>query len=374
MNTVVLKDEERLGARLLESAPAEAFGLPDRIVPLRKPAGFVPQVQRWSFQLPDDEPGLHVAFFGAQADTEVELAIHAIMDWVRGHLVAHADGPTCLDHARTRLESGRVEHVVCAYWVSMARFEAWKGDTRTESWWKAPERLIGSHGAWREILWVPRDRQESIYWKDYPAGLMASPDVAVFPTPYCGYYGAMRDRLPAAASDALDAPEGAGLVPHTDRIGYGEHWSVRPPRNLALIRSANTWGRMDEEQRTDYEAKLRGPLIAGMDYLAQNQLPSGCATMRWLGTTDAGGSPAPEEHALAYFLSLRHMERWAEDHATHAAIFKAAIQRYRHFGPRNQLRTWHEVYVLPQGGQCFEYLNCDPRTGLLPWFEAERIA
>jgi hypothetical protein len=287
--------------------------------------------------------------------------------------VDHAAGPTCIDHARARLESGRVEHVVSAYWVFKNRFEAWKADTQAEDWWASPERLIGSHGAWREMLWVPRDRQESIYWKDYPAGLMASQDVTVFPTPYCGYYGAMRDRLPAAATDALDAPDGAGLAPQPDRMGYGERWSVRPPGNLAVIRSGNTWGRMDDEQHADYEAKLRAPLQAGMDYLAQNQLPSGCATMRWLGTTDIDGSPAPEEHALAYFLSLRHMERWAEDHATHAAIFRAAIERYRHFGPRNQLRTWHEVYVLPEGDQCFEYLNCDPRTGLLPWFEAERI-
>jgi hypothetical protein len=131
---------------------------------------------------------------------------------------------------------------------------------------------------------------------------------------------------------------------------------------------------MDAEQRADYEAKLRSPLEVGMDYLADNPLPSGCACMRWQETTDVDGRPEPEAHAHAYFLSLRHMERWAEDHATHAAIFGAAIQRYRHYGPRNQLRTWHEVYVLLEGGQRFEYLNCDPRTGLLPWFEAERVA
>lgn len=203
-----------------------------------------------------------------------------------------------------------MEHVVCAYWVSAERFEAWRADAEVENWWHAPERLAGPHGAWREILWVPRERQESIYWKDYPAGLMTSPDVAIFPTPYCGYYGAMRDRLPAAASESLDAPDEAGLVPCRDRVGYGEHWSVRPPHNLALIRSANTWGRMDAEQRADYEAKLRSPLEAGMEYLADNPLPSGCACMRWQGTTDADGRAEPEAHAHAYFLSLRHMERW----------------------------------------------------------------
>ncbi|MGV7030882.1 phenylacetaldoxime dehydratase family protein [Methylobacterium symbioticum] len=317
---------------------------------------------------------MHIAFFGAQASSDAELDHHPMRGWIGDRLTAHADGPTCFDHARSRLASGRVEHVVCAYWVSSARFEAWAADAEVERWWHEPERLAGPYGAWREVLWVPRDRQESIYWKDYPAGLMSSPDIAIFPTPYCGYYGAMRDRLPAAAIDPLDTPEDAGLAPQPARNGFGEHWSVRPPQNLALIRSANTWGRMDDEQRADYDAKLRGPLGAGMDYLAGNPLPTGCACMRWQDTTDTDGVRKPEAHAHAYFLSLRHMERWAEDHATHAAIFRAAIQRYRHYGPRNQLRTWHEVFVLPEEGQRFEYVNCDPGTGLLPWFEAERLA
>lgn len=362
------------GARILDAAPPEAFGALERIAPLRKPPGFTPAVQRWSFLLPEGETGLHVAFFGAQADSQAELDGHPMRHWIDTHLVGHADGPTCLDHARAPLSGGRVEHVVCAYWVSAARFARWAADPAAEGWWHDPKRLTGRHGAWREVLWVPRARQESIYWKDYPAGLMASPEVAIFPTPFCGYYGAMRDRLPAAATDRLDAPPGAELAVRSERRGYGEHWSVRPPHNLALIRSANSWARMDGEQRADYDAKLRDPLAAGMDYLGENPLPSGCACMRWQGTTDTEGAPQPEAHAHAYFLSLSHMERWAEGHATHAAIFRAAIQRYRHYGSANQLRTWHEVYVLPGDRQRFEYLNCDPQTGLLRWFEADRLA
>ena len=77
---------------------------------------------------------------------------------------------------------------------------------------------------------------------------------------------------------------------------------------------------------------------------------------------------------LGHFLSLRHMENWAEKHPTHAAIFNAAISRYKQYGASNQLRTWHEVYVLPAGDQLFEYVNCDPGTGLLRWFSGERLA
>jgi aliphatic aldoxime dehydratase len=50
------------------------------------------------------------------------------------------------------------------------------------------------------------------------------------------------------------------------------------------------------------------------------------------------------------------------------------MARYRKYGSLNQLRTWHEVFVLPAEGQHFEYLNCAPRTGLLPYFDGERLA
>jgi aldoxime dehydratase len=111
-----------------------------------------------------------------------------------------------------------------------------------------------------------------------------------------------------------------------------------------------------------------------MDYLERNPLPSGCASMRWQRSSDSRGNLEPDEYAHAYFLSLAHLEDWSENHASHAAIFSAAIRRYRHYGAANQLRTWHEVYVLPEGGHTFDYLNCHPDTGLLPWFQGQRLS
>ena len=35
------------------------------------------------------------------------------------------------------------------------------------------------------------------------------------------------------------------------------------------------------------------------------------------------------------------------------------------------LQLWHEVAVLPHKEQLFEYVNCHPGTGLLPFFESE---
>jgi aldoxime dehydratase len=360
-------------ARVLESAPAEAISPPERVTPLRKPPNFKPAVQRWSHQLPIGERQFRLGVFGAEAPDEASLARHPLHAWVSQHLARHRAGPTCLQHARARTLTGYHTHLVHAYWVSETRFAAWQADSAGEAWWQAPERLQGELGSWREILRIPRDRQESLYWLDFPIGLSASAEVALYPTPYCGYYGAMRDRLQAAAKDRLDPAPGAALARRDGRAGFGEHWSVGPPHNLAVIRGGSSWGFMDVEQHADYDAQLRIPVTNGMDYLDRNPLPSGCASMRWQRSSDQAGHDEPDEYAHAYFLSLGHLEDWSEHHASHAAIFSAAIRRYRHYGAANQLRTWHEVFVLPQGDQRFEYLNCHPDTGLLPWFEAERL-
>jgi aldoxime dehydratase len=358
-------------ARVLESAPAEAVGPTERLVPIRKPPGFKPAVQRWSVQIPPDQKQFRVALFGAQAPDTAALDRHALHDWVRGHLIGHSAGPTHLQHSRARPVAGTETHVICAYWVSETRFAAWSADTDAEAWWQAPERLRGELGTWREILRVPRGRQESLYWLDFPIGLSASAEIALYPTPYCGYYGSMRDRLPAAVADRLEASQ--VLPEKARRTGFGEHWSVRAPHNLAVIRGGSSWGFMDAEQHADYDAQLRVPVTNGMDYLARNPLPSGCASMLWQRSTEADGRPAPDEHAHAYFISLKHLENWSENHGSHAAIFSAAIRRYKHYGAANQLRTWHEMYVLPEGDQRLEYLNCHPDTGLLSWFDAEQL-
>ncbi len=118
---------------------------------------------------------------------------------------------------------------------------------------------------------------------------------------------------------------------------------------------------------------LRAPLERGMAYLRESPEATGCCSLRFQQTCDAEGKPELETHALGYFLSLEHMENWAERHASHEAIFTAAITRYRKFGKANQLRTWHEVFVLPEQGQIFEYVNCAPGTGLSGYFAGERL-
>ncbi|MFG1399889.1 phenylacetaldoxime dehydratase family protein [Roseixanthobacter pseudopolyaromaticivorans] len=345
----------------------------DRIHPLRRPKGFEPVVQRWSTAFLNSCPAIAVAFHGIQGESPEEVYASSFFPWIADAL-ALPDGPTVSDHAWFIDAAGLYTHIVAAYWVDVERRERFLADPAVRGWWEDEARLVERTGYFRESLTVPVERQESIYWQDYAGGLSASQDVALYPTPWCGYYGAMRDRIPLAAVDPLESPIAHTGLPAITRETRGARWRLKAPHNLAVIRSAAFWGRCDADQVDDYMRDLRAPLLRGMDFLKENGETTGCASLRFQQTCDAHGTPMLETHALGYFLSLGHLERWAETHPTHEAIFKAAIARYRKYGKANQLRTWHEVFVLPESNaQLFEYINCAPGTGLLGVLPGEQV-
>lgn len=344
----------------------------DRVNPLRKPKDFEPAVQRWSAAFLNSCDTLCVAFHGIQGKDAASVYASSFFPWIEA-AVKLPCGPTVHDHAWFVDENGLYTHIVAAYWVDRTRRDDWLAHPHMTSWWNDEARIGEPTGYFRESLTVPLERQETLYWQDYPAGLIRSPDVAIYPTPYCGYYGAMRDRMPIAAVDALDPPV-AELAPPENRTTQSARWRIVTPKNLTVIRSGAFWGRCDPAQTEDYMRDLRAPLQRGMAYLRENAVPTGCCSLRFQQTCDAAGAPVLETHALGYFLSLGHLERWSENHPSHDAIFSAAIARYRKFGKANQLRTWHEVFVLPSEGQSVEYVNCAQGTGFSGYFEGERIA
>jgi aliphatic aldoxime dehydratase len=344
----------------------------DRVNPLRKPKGFEPVVQRWSVGFVNGCDELCVAFHGIQGMSAKDVYASSFFRWIEAAF-ALPSGPTVHDHAWFVDQNGLYTHVVAGYWVDREKRDRWMAEPHVKSWWEDEGRLSESTGYFRESVTVPVERQESIYWQDYPAGLMRSKEVSVYPTLYCGYYGAMRDRIPVAAVDDLASPMTDLPAPQA-RATRGARCRIVAPRNLAVIRSAAFWGRCDPTQTEDYMRELRAPLERGMDYLRESPSATGCCSLRFQQTCDITGVPQLETHALGYFLSLKHMENWAENHASHEAIFSAAIARYRKYGKSNQLRTWHEVFVLTEDGNIFEYVNCAPGTGLSSYFEAEMLA
>ena len=124
----------------------------------------------------------------------------------------------------------------------------------------------------------------------------------------------------------------------------------------------------------EYADQLRPLLETGTQHLARHPDESGCLAMRLARNVDPGGRERDESFNHAYFLSLAHLEEWSASHRTHLAIWKHAVAMMRKYGETRELRTWHEVYVLPGHGQRFEYVNCNLQTGLLPYFEGTRLA
>lgn len=343
----------------------------ERIHPIRKPKDFVPAVQRWSVALPNRYDRYFVSFYGVQGADLTSVYASGFFPWISAVLALPA-APIVHDHARYVDEQGLTNHIVAMYWIDPADYEAWRDHADVASWWNDIARLNEPCGYFRECMTVPLDRQETLYWQDYPAALSKAEEVSIYPTPWCGYYGAMRDRIPLAAVDPMEAAQ-ATLGPEVTRQSKGARWRVLTPHNFAVIRSAVYWGDCDAEQHEDFMTKLRAPLETGMNYLRQNAIPTGCCTLRYQQTCDTRGETEAESHAIGYFLSLSHLENWAERHPSHHAIFSAAIARYKKYGKANQLRTWHEVYILPAEGQWFEYVNCAPKTGILAYFDSIKL-
>ena len=69
---------------------------------------------------------------------------------------------------------------------------------------------------------------------------------------------------------------------------------------------------------------------------------------------------------MSWWKSLAALERWAESHPTHVAIFGAAMKYLSTLGPGGaSCKLYHEVTVARADEQFFEYLNCHDRTGML---------
>ncbi len=110
----------------------------------------------------------------------------------------------------------------------------------------------------------------------------------------------------------------------------------------------------------DVEPVLR----AGMDFLrdegARDRLLRQPLPDRGRGRR----SPSTARFGMSWWRSLAALERWAESHPTHVAIFGAAMHYLSTLGPAARLRLYHEVSVASADEQSFNYVDCVPGTGL----------
>jgi aldoxime dehydratase len=143
------------------------------------------------------------------------------------------------------------------------------------------------------------------------------------------------------------------------------HCRVVPHENLCLIRSGQDWTATEADERRLYLEDVEPVLRAGMEFLRDEGLGIGCFANRYMTVVDRDGRDTEKSFGMSWWKSLSALERWAESHPTHVAIFGAAMKYLATLGPAAKLRLYHEVTVAAAHEQFFEYFNCHPGTGML---------
>lgn len=337
-----------------------------RVVPERRRDGFRPAAPKFNVRWEMPITAVISDYLAVQHDATDPEVERGFFRRARAGF-DHEWGPDCFEEMRHETRDGRVDSIVVAYWTDLVRHAMWKRASAFQAWLRSPEREHDGVGYWRETVSVPYDRFETIFSEGYyHAGVARTRRSELAPTYTAGYFGAMRDRLPISAIDVLASPHGEAMPePDFKAAGPGlRRIRIELPPNVVSIRSGQYWQRAEGEQLDDYLENLQPKLENGMRHLVEHPATSGCLVLRPMVNLDADGEPLRETSKHAYFLSLGHLERWAEDHPSHLAIFGHALAMRRRYGQARSVVTWHEVGVLSTP-PAFEYLNCDPATGLL---------
>lgn len=238
-------------------------------------------------------------------------------------------------------------------------FARWESGGTFKTWWDSPERLTEGVGYFREVLKPRIEQFETAYSSPQHfegVGLImkgVSEEVQEH-----GYWGAMRDRIPLSQTDIMN-PTGQltkVVCPRSGRVRIEGH------QNIAIIRSGQDWMSSHGAELSTYLDEMEPSLRAGMEFLRDGGGPVGCYCNRYVRHIDAEGNQINKSFGVSLWRSLAHLERWAESHPAHLAIF---ITFLRVVPQLENLHLYHEVSVFDSGAQTYEYVNCHANTGLL---------
>jgi hypothetical protein len=334
-----------------------------------KPVGWTPPYPSWIATFPEDGTEVAVAYLGVQRRRSVDA--HALLAPLDAVLAAH--GPDHRTHAHYRDASNYENDVRIAYWRDLRAFESFLASPAFASAWSLTSATTADVGWWLEAFTIPRGRFETLFSSEHPEGVAHTTRGMTGPVEEHAYNGAMRDRIPDSRLDRFEAPPGTTLELRRGVESRGRRLRVTPPHNLCLIRSGQDWSDCGRDEYAVYADVVQPNLRAGMDFLRDNPVETGCLSCRFMDETDADGALRPKSFASAMFLTMKHLETWTWTHRTHRAIYQSFHELVQARNFHLDLKLWHEVFVLDARRCHFEYVNCHPRTGLLATLPAEPV-
>lgn len=313
---------------------------------------------------------LILAVIGAQfpRNTDVAPAISTIEQFM--HKGSKASRPSSWDVATVTDKQGCFNIAILAYWTSRDTYKSWEVSSGFWTWWRSTDRETAGHGWFLEVLCPTLDRFETVFSNsESPEGAAVMQEKISGEMLEHGYWGSVRDRLAAAQDDELQ-----GISPSAEldrnKLEHTENTGVRvqvPGRkNLCFIRSGQDWSGTLPEERKLYLETMHPILIEGMNFLRDQGRDIGCFSMNlWdLVNPETHEANLERTFGLGYFDDLASLEHWSKSHQTHINIFAGFQQYAKKLNNVLSLRLYHEVYILKEGQQIFEYIDCHEETGM----------
>lgn len=331
------------------------------------PENWEPPYPSWSSVLHEEVEEVVIGYLAAQTRLG-DLTLFT--SWVAKYLSSEY-GPSHYEVARFVDASGYQNQVYVCYWTDRNIYKRWVEAESFHTWWNDEIHLSGGYGLWREVMYVPVQRLETLFSSQHKAGLASTGKKFTGPIQEHAYWGGMRDRIPESDSNPFIHSNSERIISKKEKVTSGKKITITPEENFCLIRSAQNWTECKGEELDIYTNEVHPTLIKGMDYLRDNPIDSGCLSCRFMTEIDGKGGDKTMTFGMALFISMSHLEAWAKSHPSHLAIFQSFHKMVKQMNFEIDLRLWHEVVVLPKEQHVFEYINCHPNTGLLPYYDAD---
>jgi len=329
------------------------------------PPNWEPPVPAWSADIKKDCTEVVIGYIGTQVHKGSGTKPSEFQSWYTKMMQA-ANAPIHTERGRVTDSEDYINDFYISYWNSKEEYEKWRSASSFTDWWDSEERTTENIGYWLEPMIVPTERFETLFSSEDKAGAATIFNDFKGPIKEHNYFGGMRDRIAFSEVNLLKGNQDE-LKEESVVDSKGKRIYLKTPENLAIIRSAQNLTNSKSEERRRYNTEVFPHLIAGMDFISNNPQETGCCSSRFSEELTLEGETTEKTFGFAYFLTLGHLEKWSKTHPTHLRIFHSFLEMMQTMEQPVDIKLWHEVSVLPKG-QIFEYINCHPKTGLLPWF------